>query len=90
MTAEGGGLARDSGPVTTGFQPAPGSLLAETRAVDEEFALPRSEEWERPGRTEEIPTIGEVLVELLAQYCVKFPRCRVTIVEEGPPVCAAP
>ena len=58
--------------------------------MDEEVAILTSEESERPSQTEEIPTIGEVLAELLAQYCVKFPRCRVTIVEGGPPVCAAP
>ncbi len=58
--------------------------------MDEEVVTERSEESERPGQTEEIPTIGEVLAELLSQYCVKFPRCRVTIVEGGPPVCAAP
>jgi len=66
------------------------SSSGETYAVDEEVATGRGEESERPSQTEEIPTIGEVLAELLSQYCVKFPRCRVTIVEEGPPVCAAP
>jgi hypothetical protein len=58
--------------------------------VDEEVAIGRWEDLEEAGRRGEIPTIGEVLAELLSRYCVKFPRCRVTVVGTEPPVCAAP
>jgi hypothetical protein len=37
---------------------------------------------DRPqGGSETPPTIGEVLAELLAQYQVRFPQVRITVVE---------